>query len=100
MVTYKPTRGSGVQGPGRAAAASPARRAVQGGRSDARRARAAPPDDPLRRDEAPARARRRGARGDEEAGAREAALPEPRPDPTRSRPVGEQVRRAVGRDAE
>ncbi len=32
--------------------------------------------------------------------AREAALPEPRPDPARPRPLGEQVRRALGRDAQ
>ena len=31
---------------------------------------------------------------------REAALPEPRPDPARPRPVGEQVRRALGRGAQ
>ena len=31
---------------------------------------------------------------------REAPLPEPRPDPARPRPVGEQVRRALGRDAQ
>ena len=31
---------------------------------------------------------------------REAALPEPRPDPARPRPVGEQIRRALGRGAQ
>ena len=31
---------------------------------------------------------------------REAALPEPRPDPARPRPLGEQVRRALGRGAQ
>ena len=36
---------------------------------------------------------------DEAPRAREAALPEPGPDPARPRPVGEQVRRAVGRRA-
>ena len=33
-------------------------------------------------------------------GPREAALPQPRPDPARPRPVGEQVRRALGGDAQ
>ena len=37
---------------------------------------------------------------DQAARSREAALPEPRPDPARPRPVGEQVRRAMGRRAQ
>ena len=37
---------------------------------------------------------------DQAARPREAALPEPRPDPARPRPVGEQVRRALGRGAQ
>jgi hypothetical protein len=58
-----------------------------------------PRHDPLRRDEAPARARAGGPRDDSEARPREAPLPEPRPDPAHPRQVGEQVRRAVGGDA-
>jgi len=45
-------------------------------------------------------ARRPTRRWYEEAWAREAALPEPRPDPARPRPLGEQVCRALGCDPE
>ena len=87
----------GVQGARGPNAAEPARRAVQGGRPDVERARAAAADDALRRHEAPAAARGGRPRDDKEARSREAALPEPRPDPARPRPMGEQVRRALGR---
>ena len=46
------------------------------------------------------RARGGGPRGHQAARPREAPLPEPRPDPARPRPVGEQVRRALGRRAQ
>ena len=64
------------------------------------RARAAVADDALRRDEAPEGARGGRARGHQAAWPREAPLPEPRPDPARPRPLGEQIRRALGRDAQ
>ena len=50
----------------------------------------------IRRHEAPAGARGRWPDHDEAARAREAPLPEPRSDPARPRPLGEQVRGAVG----
>ena len=53
-------------------------------------------DDPLRRDEAPQAARGGRPRGHQAARPREAPLPEPGPDPARPRPVGQQVRRALG----
>ena len=70
------------------------------GRADAERARGPAADDALRRDEAPARARGGRPGHHEAAWPREAPLPEPGPDPARPRPVGEQVRRALGGDAE
>src|SRR5436853_5528293 len=100
MVTYDLRHGRGVQGPRRPHAPEPARRAVQARRADAQRTRAATADDAVRRDEAPEAARRGGPRRHEAAWAREAPLPEPRPDPARPRQVGEQIRRALGRDAQ
>ncbi len=87
------------------ALAEPTRRSLldelfERGRADAERARAAAADDALRRDEAPEGARGGRPGGDQAARPREAALPEPRPDPARPRPVGEQVRRALGRGAQ
>src|SRR5438093_9318608 len=99
MVTYY-HRGRGVQGPGRSEPPQAARRALQARRADARGTRAAPADDALRGNEAFARARGGQARRNAAARARKAALPEPRPDPAGPRPVGEQVRRAVGGDPE
>ena len=96
LVTYLGRRGRGVQGPRRSDPAEPARRAVPGGRADAQRARGALPDDALRRDEAPAATRGGGPGGDQAARPREASLPEPGPDPADPRPVGQQVRRALG----
>src|SRR5688500_6997380 len=87
MVTYSLPRGRGVQGARRLDAKGPARRALQAGRADAEHARATGADDALRRDEAPARARGGGSRDHPTARAREAALPEPGPDPAHPRPV-------------
>src|SRR6267378_8280397 len=100
MVTYSLGHGCGVQGPGRPNPAKPPRRAVPRRRTDAPRVAGTPADDAFRRHEAPEAARRGGPRGDQAAGPRKAALPEPHPDPARPRPVGEQVRRAMGRWAE
>src|SRR5215213_7294810 len=88
--------GRGIQGTLRPHAPQPARRALSRRRADPKRARGAPPDDALRRDEAPAGARGGQPRNNEEAWAREAPLPEPRPDQARPRQVGEQVRGAMG----
>src|SRR5206468_3686761 len=95
-VTYYPEHGHGVQGPRRPDPAEPPRRALPGRRPDAQRARGPLLDDALRRDEAPEAARGGGTGGHPPARPREAPLPEPRPDPTRPRPVGEQIRRALG----
>ena len=99
LVTYYPGHGRRVQGPRRPHAPQPARRALQGGRADADSAGGSAPDVALRRDEAPEGARGGEPRGHQAARAREAPLPEPRPDPARPRQVGEQVRRALGGDA-
>src|SRR6059058_409295 len=88
--------GRGLQGAGGPDAASPARRALRARRADADRARAAAADDALRRHEAPEGPRGGGSRGHAQARPREAALPEPRPDPAHPRPVGEQVLGALG----
>ncbi len=61
---------------------------------------AAAADDAIRRHEAPEGSRGRGSRGHAAARSREAPLPQPGPDPARPRPVGEQVRRALGGDAQ
>src|SRR5947209_17491947 len=97
MVTYSCERGRRVQGPRRLDAAKPARRAVSRRWSDPQRTRTALADDPLRRDEALARAGSGRSGGHAAARAREAALPEPRPDPADPRPLGQPVRRALGR---
>src|SRR5690348_2439347 len=93
LVTYYAERGRGVQSTRGPDPEGPARRAVSRRRADARLPRGGPPDDALRRDEAPAGARRGRARHHAEARPREAALPEPRPDQAGPRPVGQQVRR-------
>src|SRR5262249_57608693 len=54
---------------------------------------------PLRRDEAPARARGRGARRHSPGGPGEIALPEPGADPAHPRPVDRQVHGAPRRGA-
>src|ERR1700730_979473 len=100
MVTYHLRHGCGLQGPRRSDTQEAARRAVQAGRADAHRSRAAVADDPLRRDEAPQGARRGEPRGHETAWPREAPLSESCPNPARPRPLGEQVRRALGSTAE
>src|SRR6185503_21228866 len=92
--------GCGVQSPRGPHAPEPARRAVQRGRADARRARGGASDDAVRRDEAPEGARAGRPRHHQASRAREAAFPEPRPDPAHPRQVGEQIRRALGRDAQ
>src|SRR5712691_13514195 len=96
MVTYPGGRGRSVQGPRRPDPTEPPRRAVPGGRPDVERARGPLLDDALRRHEAPPAARGGRTGGHPPARSREAPLPEPRPDPARPRPVGEQVRRALG----
>src|SRR6202043_135698 len=100
MVTYDVGHGRGLQSPRRSDAPEAARRAVQAGRADAHRSRAAVADDPLRRDEAPQGARRGESRGHETAWPREAPLSESCPDPARPPPLGEQIRRALGSTAE
>ena len=57
-------------------------------------------DVPLRRDEAPEGAGGGGAGDHAEARAREAALPQPRPDQAHPRPLGGQVRGALGLGAQ
>src|SRR5262249_3352488 len=99
-VTYDLGHGRGFQGACRPDPPRPARPAVRGGRSDADRARAAACDDAIRRHEARGGARGGRARDDAAARAGEAPLPQPRPDPAHPRPLGEQVRRAMGRDAQ
>ena len=100
FVTYCGRHGPGVQGTCRSHPAEPARRALPRGWADAERARRALLDVALRRDAAPAIAR--GGRPDRHPATRprEAPLPEPGPDPARPRPVGEQVRRALGECAQ
>src|SRR5579863_9235844 len=100
MSPIMPPHGRGVQGPRRPDAPEAAGPAVQERRPDAERARGAPADDAFRGDEAPADPREGRPRRDEATRAREAALPESRPDPARPRPMGEQIRRAVGRGPE
>src|SRR5688500_1472843 len=101
MVTYDPEPdGRGVQSSRRPDASAPARPAVPPGWAAAARPRAGAGDDAVRRHEASAAARGGKPRDDQAARTREAPLPEPRPDPARPRQVGEQVRRALGRDAE
>src|SRR5438128_7094038 len=95
LVTYSQVHGRGIQGACRAHPAKPARRALRARRAEAERARGAPADDALRRDEAPAGAGGGGPGQDPQARPREAALPQPRPDPARPRPLGEQVRAAL-----
>ena len=95
-VTYCRRRGLGVQGPCGPDPARPARRPVRPGRSDADRPGGASADDALRSDEAPQDPGRGRARRAPQARPREGSLPQPRPDPAHPRPLGEQVRRAVG----
>src|SRR5256885_1151963 len=90
-VTYTWARGRSLPGSRRPHPSPPARRAVQTGRTDAQRARAAAPHDPLRGHEAPAGAPGGGAGHHPAARALEAALPEPRPDPGPAPPLGEPV---------
>ena len=92
--------GRGVQSPRRSGASEPPRRALPRGRADVERARGAPPDDAVRRHEAPQAARGGGPGRHQAARAREAPLPESGPHPARPRPLGEQVRRALGRRAQ
>src|SRR5665811_1736644 len=84
--------GRGVQSLGRSDPTEPARRALSRGRTDVERARGALLNDALRGDEAPEAARGRWARGHQTTRPQKAPLPEPRPDPSRPRSVGEQVR--------
>ena len=97
MVTYCREHGRGVQGAGGPDAEELARRALPRGRAVAQRIGGAAAHDALRRHEAPEDPRGGGPRDHQEARSREAPLPEPRPDPARPRPVGEQIRRALGR---
>src|SRR5439155_24653679 len=71
-----------------------ARPALRARRTLARRARVGARDDPLRGDEAPARARGGGARRLAPVGPGEAPLPEPGADPADPRPLDRQVHRA------
>src|SRR3989442_11542242 len=95
-VAYHSGHGRCVQGPRRPDAPEPARRSVRAGRADAQRARGAVADDALRRDEAPEGLGGGAPRDHAAARSREAPLPEPRPDSAHPRPLGEQVRGALG----
>ena len=78
----------------------PARRAPRARRADAELARVPAADDPLRGDEAPAGPGGGESRDHAAPWPREAALPQPRPDQAHPRPLGEQIRRALGRRAQ
>ncbi|CAA9366688.1 MAG: Transcriptional regulator, ArsR family / Ligand-binding SRPBCC domain protein family, partial [uncultured Nocardioidaceae bacterium] len=91
--------GPGVQSSRRPDPARPPRCLVHRGRSDPERPRGTGADDALRSDEAPQGPGGSRARRDAQARPGEAPLPQPRPDPAHPRPVGEQVRRTVGRRA-
>src|SRR2546421_4106864 len=74
-VTYTQAYGRSLPGPRRPHPPPPARRTVQTGRTDAQRARAAAPHDPLRGHEAPAGAPEAGLVPNPRRGAREPPLP-------------------------
>src|SRR4029077_18740140 len=87
-------RRQGLQGACRPDAAVPPRQALRARRPLARRAGGGGGDDPLRGDEAPARAGRGRSRRHTPAGPGEAAFPQSRADSADPRPVDRQVHRA------
>ena len=97
MVSYPAVRGHGVPGPRRPHPTGAPRCPVRPGRPDAGRPDRTARHHQDRRRQAPGCARGRRAGGEPAPGPREAALPQPGPDPARPRPLGEQVHRAVGR---
>src|SRR6476620_10788648 len=100
LVTYTSGHGRGVQGARRSDPQGSPGPVARARRADAQGARVRAPDDPVRRHEAPAGARGGGSRHDEAPWPGEAPVPEPRPDQAHPRPVGKQIRRALGRCAQ
>src|SRR5271166_315420 len=97
-VTYTSRRGPHLQGARRSDSPKPARRTLRARRADAERARGSAADDPFRGDEALEGARRGEFGRQQTTRPGEAALPEPGPNSPGVRALGQQVRRAVGRD--